>query len=231
MNPQRRRLLVGLGALPLAACTTPQFIEPPRGVHAPPRVLNGDRWLFETVNRYNDQVTGRHTRTVVAAAPQLRIRVVDERGESLGDDVYERPWHELQTTAFGETLVFERPMPIVPDALAVGARAHDATFYRAASSSARLEWEQTIVARGWERVRVPAGEFDALRIERTVWFRHPDMFRLHSERRDWIWYAPDVDHWVRREWTGIYYLPDPRGLRMREDWVEWRLASPPIRAA
>ena len=66
-------------------------------------------------------------------------------------------------------------------------------------------------------------------MQRTIWFDYPDVFRFNSSRIDSVWYAPEVNRWVRREWTGDYQhensLGKLGGTRRREDWVRWELVS------
>lgn len=76
----------------------------------------------------------------------------------------------------------------------------------------------------WEEVRVPGGRFDALRVDRRIAFTHSDFWRIDSQRSETLWYAPAVNRWVQREWTGIYRQYGlPRYGGRREDWVRWRL--------
>jgi hypothetical protein len=46
--------------------------------------------------------------------------------------------------------------------------------------------------RGWETVKVPAGEFKALKVERTLYLGDYDSFRGITQRTETEWYAPDV---------------------------------------
>jgi hypothetical protein len=75
-------------------------------------------------------------------------------------------------------------------------------------------------------VRVPAGDFDALRIRRAVWFQHMDWGRIMSRRTETLWYAPSVNRWVQREWSGEFkWDSGERGGWFQEDWVAWRLVE------
>ena len=57
---------------------------------------------------------------------------------------------------------------------------------------------------GWERVKVPAGEFDALVIERTVFDNFWDYTRKQSDIREREWYAPALGRVVRKEGRSQY---------------------------
>lgn len=75
---------------------------------------------------------------------------------------------------------------------------------------------------GWEKVKVPAGEFDTLKVQRTVFldfFRQGD--RGQSVIQETDWYAPALGQAVRREAVSKYLklaaLPQSsRFLRVRD---------------
>src|SRR5262249_43114990 len=53
---------------------------------------------------------------------------------------------------------------------------------------------------GWERVKVPAGEFDALKVERRVFIGYWEpAYRGNSVILEYEWYAPAVKWAVKRE--------------------------------
>jgi len=58
---------------------------------------------------------------------------------------------------------------------------------------------------GWERVKVPAGEFDTLKIQRVVYFGYwVGAVRGNSQIIEYEWYAPAVKQSVRREAQSQY---------------------------
>jgi hypothetical protein len=65
---------------------------------------------------------------------------------------------------------------------------------------------------GWERVRVPAGEFDAVKVRRRVYLQY---FRLGDRGQSVIdetdWFAPALGQVVRRETTSQYLRLAQRG--------------------
>ena len=222
-DPVRRSLLAG-GLLLLGGCAAVETIPPPPGPVAAPRVRVGDRWRYQRVNRYNGLPTGELTMQVTALAPRLVVRVTDEAGNALPDETYDRPWRVLQEPNYDQVQVFEQPQPLLPDRIETGARLDTANNYRTAEGRDPLFWNEELSARGWERVRVPGGVFEALRIQRYVWFQHSDWARIMERRRETLWYAPSVNRWVLREWTGAYkWQTSDRGEWLQEDWVAWRL--------
>jgi hypothetical protein len=217
----RRSLLAG-GLLLVGGCAAVESVAPPRGPVPAPRVRVGDRWRYQRINRYNGLSTGVLTMRVASVAPQLVVRVTDDTGAALPDEVYDRPWRVLQEPHYDLVQVFAQPQPVVPDRIEAGAQASTRNDYRAAGLDKPLYWTEDIHAVAWERVHVPAGDFDALRIRRAVWCQHMDWSRSMTRRTETLWYAPSVNRWVQREWTGEY-RSGGRGAVFREDWVAWRL--------
>lgn len=221
----RRRLLMAAAALP-AACASPlPSLAPPATPPPPPRVTIGDRWHYETIDLYRGARVGELSAEVIrgAAAP-LVVALTDQRGAPLGQSVWSRPWDVIVELAYDVPQTFEKPMPLLPDLLVPGARRSDATYYSVPNSSSRLYWRQSLRATGWERIEVPAGGFDALRVERYINFAHWDSWRELPWRIDTLWYAPLVERWVQREWTGRYRWPGGRQLvEADEDRIRWRL--------
>ena len=54
-------------------------------------------------------------------------------------------------------------------------------------------WSVRVDARDWERIQVPAGVFEVLRVTRRIAFRHADLHRVESVRNETLWYAPKVN--------------------------------------
>jgi hypothetical protein len=82
---------------------------------------------------------------------------------------------------------------------------------------------------GWETVRVPAGEFKALRVERRMWLGDWDMFRGETWRAETEWYVPEVKAPVKltvfeeyppqRNGGLMSFLP---GNRMTYELLAWK---------
>jgi len=238
----RRRLLLAGAALP-AACAQVPLLPPPATPPPPPRVSVGQRWRYETIDLFRRARVGELSAEVVRngseasngalpagmprppgyAAP-LIVALTDERGAPIGEEQWARPWDVIVDLSYDMPQIFEAPMPLLPDRLEPGARRNDVTFYRVPNASGRFWWDQRLRAIGWERVEVPAGRFDALRVERFINFQHSDTWREHPFRVDTLWYAPEVGRWVQREWTGRYRWPGGRRpVEADEDRVRWRL--------
>ena len=161
---------------------------------------------------------------VITIEPQLRLSVTASDGSQRSQEVYVDAWRAIQDPFYDLTAIFRAANPLLPSPLQQGANLRLTNAWKPPGKSGWLFWSEWIDALQWELVSVPAGDFTALRVLRRIAYDHPDVFRLSNERTETLWYAPQVNRWVRREWTGSYRWP---GMRMhatlRDDWVEHKL--------
>ncbi len=217
-----RRAVLASGAALAAGCAVPA--PPADGPSAPaPVVRVGERWRYEKVNLYNGERIALQSMQVVRSGPELRVRVTDAEGRDGPEEVYAGAWRVVQEPAYDQVQIFRDPVPLLPERLAPGTHERRQTVYHLMGDERALYWSEWLDVTGWERVRVPAGEFDALRIERRIGFVHAEIWRQQSSRLDTLWYAPAVARWVQRTWSGTYYWPGIRRAPLREDNVAWRL--------
>lgn len=182
-----------------------------------------------------------------AAVAQIGFTVTRaaETGIDLAVEVVGEPLSGLrggQTQRYGpgwtveEDAVYYRPLRYTPGlplmaGPADGARDwYTATVTRAPPSRPE-RWTVLTRSAGWETVSVPAGTFRTQRYERFISFFNDDPFRWRTERREMLWYAPELGFWVKRQLTGTYVRPPWTRTRrgggeiLREDWLIWELES------
>ncbi len=220
LRGRRRLLAAGAGAVALAGCAHPASVPAPAGETPAPSVRVGDRWRYALIDRYRDERFDEETVEALATEPRLRLRVSGTDGVARDEEIYAGPWQVIREPGYDVPIVFVHPTPVLPWRLAVGGSARVSNAFRAAGEERALFWSEWIDALRWERVRVPAGEFVALRVLRRIAFEHPDPFRERSSREETLWYAPQVNRWVQREWTGTYFWAGMRrDAPLRESWV------------
>jgi len=79
---------------------------------------------------------------------------------------------------------------------------------------------------GWERVRVPAGEFDALKVRRQVYAGNADGFLSEEKITEVDWYAPKIGRIVRHESnSGHYDFSQGCGDKVCDQWIrnDWNV--------
>jgi hypothetical protein len=202
------RFLLAAAALACAACTTVPVGTPleSKATAAAPAVTPGDTWTY----RVRDGFTGleRGTRTVrVTQLGQDRINATVEEGGLQQVQIYDRNWNWLERPGTNLPYVFTyQPayealaFPLVP-----GKTWHGRLIATSVKDGRRFPVSVDGSVLGWEKVRVPAGEFDAIRVRRIVYFDYFEMMvRGQAQTIEQEWYAPEVKQLVRRETSGMY---------------------------
>lgn len=108
----------------------------------------------------------------------------------------------------------------LPDKLEIGQRLRWEFPWQGgapAQQSVRVRRYELTVA-GWERVTVPAGEFDAARMDGTL--RYVDGDSVKAEIRYSLWYAPRAKQVVRLLWMGR--APDESSAEMIAELAAYR---------
>ncbi|MDP9088049.1 MAG: hypothetical protein M3O26_04820 [Pseudomonadota bacterium] len=228
----RRAFLLSSIALPLGCTLAPTFVpgarvagqNPTAGVRRP---NPGQWWRYAK----RDGFTGKLVETQVARITEVgetinieRQREAAERHRSwgskwlLGDEPagaaeiqgeVQQPWGMILVDPHWDLLqVYETPIPLWPTELRPGWSSIFNTKFKTPLSGWENSWQQTMHAHAWERIRVPAGEFLALRYTNRINFTHPDLSRTDCVREETLWLAPEVGRWVSRRTSGTYYLHD-----------------------
>ena len=104
------------------------------------------------VNRYNGETINEITATVLQVYPETKIGLVDKSGNKLATERYQSPWQIVEEPFYNETLVFDQPLPLIPNKLAVGAQETHQTQFRLPGSDNPHPWIVTLSVNGWERL-------------------------------------------------------------------------------
>jgi hypothetical protein len=128
------------------------------------------------------------------ASPQVLCGEAAQRWELTPGGAWLR--HPLTN---GSTYTFAHPYPAYVFPLTAGKTWSGKTRSHDLATGRDFDVTYSATVTGWERVRVPAGEFDALVVERTVFDGYWDYTRGQSEIREREWYAPAIGRVVRKE--------------------------------
>ena len=219
------RIILVAASLLVASCATQLPQTPPSGVAAEvsaPQPKAGSYWRYAIVDGFTriprDTV---EYRVAGIDADVVTVNVNTDRQQST--ELYSRDGNWLRRPATNmQEFTFSPAYRAFDFPLAAGkkwkARA------TATDPADRRSFPVIIEAQvlGWERVKVPAGEFDALKVRRHVFLD----YWLQGERGQSVimetdWYAPSVQQVVRRETTSQYLklaaLEAPRFVHVDDD--------------
>lgn len=228
----QRRTLLGLAALPLAACSIQPLKPLPRqalGTQAQlpawREPIAGQSWTYRVLNMYNGEWVDTVQETVAALSPTTVVRRHSARHGALQDEVQSRWGQILQDPAWDRPVVYQQPLPLWPESLSPGNRVTASTRYRplGASYSMWISVQTRVVA--LERLEMAGKVHDTARIQRFIRLEHEDSSRLNYTRSDTLWLSPEIGRWVARETNGEYWRAGPRAVQFREDHFRWQLES------
>jgi hypothetical protein len=195
--------LVGTSAwaqqAPLPAAVAPSAdasAQPAKAVVPMEEPRAGDRWTYEV----RDEITGTVTATRETVVTEVTPTEISVRYKSLGThnegfSIYDRSWN----------LVEDRPWKYSPHdgsgiqaPLAVG-KTWPVQTNNINSANGNV-WKRSGTSRvvGQESITSKAGTFDTFKIETTFTGRNVNNPTFKNEVTSLTWYAPAIDHWVRR---------------------------------
>ncbi len=177
-----------------------------------PRYAPGDSWSFRKIDGYNHEVRGTYTYTVSAVAPGgISVERRSADGKLLDTTTLAAPGlltaGRLNARARGS---LEPALQLLPFPLEEGKRWRQSVMRKDPVAYGAREVKVYGRVRGWETVKVPAGEFRALRIEREMYLGDEDSFRGQTKLTQHLWYVPELRHLVKvQNWEE--YQEDRRG--------------------
>jgi hypothetical protein len=173
-------------------------------VMRPPQV--GQQWVYQIRNVFNQEVVDIITETVVTTTPQIRIERIGQKLGPLPDEIQD-PWgYVLQDPQWNPPQRFQQALPLWPEKLIPDWSGFYRTRYLVPSyPNASYYWGLSSKALGWERISVPAGQFNVLKYHNeNPYFESNDVFRVGNYREEDVWLAPEIGRWVVRRSLGRY---------------------------
>lgn len=225
------RLLTVLLPLFLAACATGTGYVPkdvPASV-PPAQVRVGDFWEYAITDAYTKFDRGVRRYEVSHVDPTRVVVDVTENGNRVGSEIYAPGWNGLEHPLPNlERWSFAPAFPAYAYPLEPGKSWY--TVVNATDPVTRRTYRVHTRAKivGWERIRVPAGEFDALRIQREVFAGNQDSMRTQEEIMETDWYVPGLRRAARTQASSQHFDTSRGGggdgggeypLRVRGDWL------------
>ena len=213
--------------LALVACASapPQSSQTgaPAAVAAPAKV--GDFWEYLVRDVYTGSPRGLFRFQVAHVDPANTVIDVYRDGQRVDAYIYAQGWNprEMPLTNL-QRFRYEPPFPAYEFPLELRK-----TWYRVVRSTdpaSGKTYRTHIQAKvmGWERVHVPAGDFDAVKVVRYVYAGNAEFFNTQEEIVQTDWFAPAVNQVVRSEGSSRHVDTSRSGggrkpLLVRGDWL------------
>jgi hypothetical protein len=195
----------------------------------PAQVKVGDFWEYRVTDGYTGFDYGIHRYEVSYAGPDRVVVDVTQNGERVDALVYAPGWNGLEHPLRNlQRFRYSPPYPAYDYPLAPGKTWYTVVVATDPATQARYRVHTQGKVIGWERIKVPAGEFDALKIKRYVFAGNPGWFTSQEEIDETDWYAPAVGRSVRSEGMSQHFDSSQGGgdegggaeypMRIRGDW-------------
>ena len=186
----------------VAGCATPLPQTPPAGIPAqlaPPEVRAGDYWTYSAHDGYTKLPLGTLEYRVSSVQGET-VTVLRQHDGRQSIELYTRDWNWRERPMTNlQNFRYEPAYAALPFPLESGkawqayVKATDPETGRA--NRVRIDGKML----GWERVKVPAGEFDAIKVRRMVYAGNADVFTTEEHIIETDWYAPKLGQIVRHE--------------------------------
>ena len=204
---------------PLATPINPPSMRPPQV---------GQQWVYQVRNVFNQEIVDIVTETVVSVQPQIRIERNGQKSGRLPDEIQESWGFVLQDPQWNPPQRFQQALPLWPEKLIPEWSGFYRTRYQIPNNpNASYYWGLLSKAVQWERISVPAGQFNVLKYHNeNPYFESNDPFRVGNYREEDIWLSPEIGRWVVRRSFGRYITQGVFWSNAYwDDYLEWELIS------
>lgn len=188
----------------------------------------GQQWVYQVRNVFNQEIIDVVTETVIAISPQIQIERIGQKAGRLPDEIQE-PWgFVVQDPHWNPPQRFEKALPLWPEKLIPDWSDFYRTRYQVIGfPNASYYWGLSSKALAWERISVPAGQFNVLKYHNeNPYFESNDVFRVGNYREEDVWLSPEIGRWVVRRSLGRYItLGVAWSNAYWDDYLEWQLLS------
>lgn len=227
----RLRLVSALALVSFVAACAGTVPGAPKGAHqaVPPAQMKvGDYWEYAVRDAYTGFDRGVHRYQVSHADPERVVVDVFRDGERVDSRVYTAGWNGLEHPLPNlQRFRYDPAFPAYVYPLEPGRSWYTVVTATDPQTRARYRVHTRGQVVGWERIRVPAGEFDALRIQRQVFAGNSDARRSQETITETDWYVPRLKRAARTQASSEHFDNSQGGgdgggeypLRIRGDWL------------
>ena len=216
----------------LGACATRLPQTPPPGLPAEvqaPVALGAQSWRYTARDGYTGLPRGTLAYRLIGAQGSTESFEV-RHDNQVWTERYTKDWNWRERPMTNlQNFRYDPPYAALPFPLAPGKRWQ--TYVRATDPATGRSNRVRIdgVVLGWYKVRVPAGEFDTLKVQRYVYAGNAAFFKTEERIEEYDWYAPQLGMVVRSEalseHTDTSKTCKGQCNRIRGNWIVTELAS------
>jgi hypothetical protein len=231
IDATRRSIVFAAGAAAcsaLASCATGSSGPPPPNATTAPLPVPrpGEYWEFAVRDAYIGEARGLYRYSVTRIDANQTVVEVARDGQRMDTYVYAPGWNAIEQPLTNlQRFRYEPPFPSFEFPLYAGQRWSQVVRATDPASGRSYRVHVQASVGGWQRMRVPAGEFEALEVRRYVYAGNAEYFKLQEEIFQRDWYAPTLGYVVMSEGNSSHIDTSRSGggrgrpLRVRGDWL------------
>ena len=221
-----RAAALACGLLGGCAAPPPSPASAPAAAVPAPAIVAGRYWEYAVRDAYTGLPQGVYRYTVVRSDADRFVVDVTRNGERIDSHVYAPGWNGIEHPLTNlQRFRFEPAFPAYQFPLYPGQRWRGSVKATDPATGSTYRPHVQAHVGGWHRIRVPAGEFDALEVRRYVYAGNAEFFRLQEEIVQTDWYAPALGYVVASESNSSHVDTSRSGggrgrpLRVRGAWL------------
>ena len=162
-----------------------------------PDIRVGDTWKYRILDGFTHETQGEATHRVVEVSDrEITVQVGNNKNDKSALRYFNREWNAVDS---GD-IKYDPYYPEFKLPLTVGMTWKD-KYSTSGTDGASYSGYVTAKVASLEKVTVPAGTFDAYRIEREVESRSENANSIVTKSQITTWYAPAARRFVRRQVT------------------------------
>ncbi len=195
---------------------------------APAQVKVGDFWEYAVRDAYTGLERGLHRYEVSHVEPNRVVIDVTRDGQRLDTAIYSAGWNALEHPLTNlQRFRYAPAFPAYVYPLEPGKSWY--TVVDATDPVTRQTYKVHTQGKvlGWERITVPAGEFDALKIQRYIFAGNSTAIKTQESIAETDWYVPALRRAARTQASSEHFDNSRGGgdgggeypLRVRGDWL------------
>ena len=230
MNPLRRLITTSVALAPLG-CATATFdrgvpISTPKQIPTIRLPKIGQEWTYLRRDTFTGRTLDIVTERVEIVDQRITISRSNQVGATLASEI-QTAWGMIATDPhWGRVQNYNPSIPLWPEQLSASwSKQFTTRYFISGYPENSFNWQQYMYCAGWEKLKVPAGEFVCLRYQNLIHFQSNDLNKVDCIRNEIIWFAPEIGRWVARESSGSYQILGQIGAILLENSTAWQLTA------